>query len=601
MNINLFMGLNIKKSSALPVSDLQISKFAKAGEPAYDKFKEIMSDIKKHELSENNSSIKATSSEPKVKDSRNSAYIDKIADKNEVNEKVKLKNTESKSLSAKQLKKMDEKLFEFASFLMMVNSSGEQKPDNLTIGIKDGQVIASLGDEEIVINSAFFDSLAANLTANLEQLMKGMSAYFESGSPAEQGSWKGSMTLKDALSEAIFDALNKTSGSQEIPGGSTTGETGESLQQVASGEELLVLQPEIITLAEEQGLGNSLQEIQPEVIELVGEASESLVNASNSIVDNSLTDASKSSNVKKDGRVVALEQALGRLLKQLDIPGDMIDSKIESIIGSLEQDSEELELGKKNFLNLAKKITVELSQLSKKFTVNLEELIAKLETGQTQGKFGLNGHLAKSLRNSEVFDIYADKVLKPFVFQPTVDPAISSSGAVSTNPVTGNTAVNLADVIMQISSRIISKDSPVIRQLEIMLKPESLGTIRIKVEAAGDGVNIKIQTQYSHTEEIISSNLDMLKNNLSEKGVLLKDLSVFMDLNTGASGKSFEGFSGFGDALNQSNSPKQHPEEGQFAKNRAFEDSNKAGEAENTDNDALSNEDNNTYGVDIVA
>ncbi len=601
MNINIFMGSNVKKSSLMPVSDLQISKFAKAGEPAYDKFKEIMSDIKKHELSENNNSIKATSSGPKVKDSRNSADTDKIADKNEVHEKVKLKNTESKSLSAKQLKKMDEKLFEFASFLILVNSSGEQKPDNLTIGIKDGKVIASLGDEEIVINSAFFDSLAANLTANLEQLMKGMAAYFEIGNPAEQGNWKGSMTLKDALSEAIFDALNKTSGSQEIQGGSATGETGESLQQVASGEELLVLQPEIITLAEEQGLGNSLQEIQPEVIELVGEASESLVNASNTIVDNSLTDASKSSNVKKDGRIVALEQALGRLLKQLDIPGDMIDSKIESIIGSLDQDSEELELGKKNFLNLAKIITVELSQLSKKFTVNLEELIAKLETGQTQGKFGLNGHLAKSLRNSEVFDIYADKVLKPFVFQPTVDPAISSSGAVSTNPVTGNTAVNLADVIMQISSRIISKDSPVIRQLEIMLKPESLGTIRIKVEAAGDGVNIKIQTQYSHTEEIISSNLDMLKNNLSEKGVLLKDLSVFMDLNTGASGKSFEGFSGFGDALNQSNSPKQHPEEGQLAKNRNFEDSNKAGEAENTDIDALSNEVNNKYGVDIVA
>ena len=38
MNINLFMGLNIKKSNPLPVPDAQISKLTKIGEPAYDKF-----------------------------------------------------------------------------------------------------------------------------------------------------------------------------------------------------------------------------------------------------------------------------------------------------------------------------------------------------------------------------------------------------------------------------------------------------------------------------------------------------------------------------------------------------------------------------------
>ncbi len=154
---------------------------------------------------------------------------------------------------------------------------------------------------------------------------------------------------------------------------------------------------------------------------------------------------------------------------------------------------------------------------------------------------------------------------------------------------------------MQISSKIAAKDGPVIRQLEIMLKPESLGAIRIKVEAAGDGVNIKIQTQYSHTEEIISSNLDMLKNNLSEKGVLLKDLSVFMDLNTGKEEKSFEGFSGFGNEFNRGNSPKQHPEADAIIKNNTFKDLSETGATGNTDIDALSDEYKDTYGVDIIA
>ncbi len=50
MNVNLFMGLNVKKSCPLPVADAQISKAAKNNEPVYDKFKEIMGNIKKMEL-----------------------------------------------------------------------------------------------------------------------------------------------------------------------------------------------------------------------------------------------------------------------------------------------------------------------------------------------------------------------------------------------------------------------------------------------------------------------------------------------------------------------------------------------------------------------
>ncbi len=87
------------------------------------------------------------------------------------------------------------------------------------------------------------------------------------------------------------------------------------------------------------------------------------------------------SNANQNGRISSLEQAINRLFNQLDIPEDLIDAKIASIIGGLKPDSEELEFKKQDFLNLAKKITVELSRLSKIFTVNLEEIITKIQTG----------------------------------------------------------------------------------------------------------------------------------------------------------------------------------------------------------------------------
>ena len=579
MNINLFMGLNIKKSCPLPAQDAQTLKIAKNNEPAYDKFKEIMSDIKKQKLEEKNENIKTLAIDRGV--------------------------TESKSLSIKRLKNIDEKLYEFLSFIILANSSGEQKIDNLTIRINDGQVIAAAGDKETVIDSSFFNSLAENITTSIDLLLKKISGSFAnsgitetnevSAGSAEANELGSSKTIKDVLIEAVFNALGKTSVNHKIQGG-LLGSTNAVLLHEPAGAEQANAEIREIALTETPDPEVSLQAAQLEkgIKQPVQTSGQSVID------DASLVEAGKNSNVRKDGRIISLERALGRLFKQLDVPEGLIDSNIDSIIGSLKQDSEELELGKKNFLNLAKKITVELSQLSKKFTLNLEELIARLETVPS-GKFELNSHLVKSLRNTEVIEFYSDKFLKPFVSQPVADPGISNSGAVSNNPVIEKTVVNLADVIMQISSRIITKDGPVLRQLEIMLKPESLGVIRIKVEAAGDGVNIKIQTQYSHTEEIISSNLDMLKNNLSEKGVLLKDLSVFIDLNTGTKEKSFEGFSGFGNEFNRGNSPKQHTETDAIIKNNTFKDLSETGKTGNTEIDALNDEYKDKYGVDIVA
>jgi hypothetical protein len=594
MNINLFMGLNTKKAGPLSNADSQIFKSAKNNELVYDKFKEIMSSIKKHESAENYESIKPPIGDPDITQTNGCASVNDAVEKSKVNESMKSEGHESKSLSIKRLKNIDKKLSELVSFIILANSSGEQKLDNLTIRINDGQLIAADGNKEIIIDSSFFDCLSANITASLDQYLNNVAVYLEDGAAAEtvqpgslakSGEEISSITLNDVLIEAMFDALNKTLGENGIQGG-TPGKTGLVLGQEHAGTtDLDAAGTGESGFVEIPGLGNGLEGIkQP------GQSS------GQPITDKvSLTEANENSDEGKDGRFISLKQALNRLFKQLDIPLDLIDLKIDSIVGGIKPESEEFKLGKKDFLSLAKKITLELSQLSKNLTVNLEELIPKLETGLT-GKFELNSHLAKSLRNSEAFESYAEKLLKPFVFQAVQEGGVINSGGVNSNPAIEKTSVNLADVIMQISSRIINKDGPVIRQLEIMLKPESLGAIRIKVEAAGDGVSIKIQTQYSHTEEIISSNLDMLKNNLSEKGVLLKDLSVFMDLNTGTSGKSFEGFSGFGEALKQGGNPKLYTEADSFEK-----DSNEAAITENSGADALSDEYNNAYGVDIVA
>ncbi len=185
--------------------------------------------LKRWNWQQNSKKTENPAAYPEVSEINDCTGADEALEKNEVNEIIKFDNAESKSLSLRRLKNIDEKLYELISFIILANAPDVEKLDNLTIRINDGQVIAAAGDKEIVINSSFFGSLGENIAASLEQFMKSISAYFEDGM-TQSGELNSNKTVKDVLTDAIFNALSKNSGSREIPGG-PPGKTGEPLQQ----------------------------------------------------------------------------------------------------------------------------------------------------------------------------------------------------------------------------------------------------------------------------------------------------------------------------------------------------------------------------------
>lgn len=109
MNVSFFMGLNVKKSCPLPAADAQISKAAKNNEPVYDKFKEIMSNIKDKELAENIKRIKNQACYTEKSEINDCAGAEEALENTKTNEKMKFDIAESKSISLKRLRNIDER------------------------------------------------------------------------------------------------------------------------------------------------------------------------------------------------------------------------------------------------------------------------------------------------------------------------------------------------------------------------------------------------------------------------------------------------------------------------------------------------------------
>lgn len=101
------------------------------------------------------------------------------------------------------------------------------------------------------------------------------------------------------------------------------------------------------------------------------------------------------------------------------------------------------------------------------------------------------------------------------------------------------------EIALQITRHIDSDIGDRVKEIEVRLSPESLGTIKIRVLSQDNKVDIFIKTHYSHTNEIINESIDSLRNNLIEKGLEIKELSVSADpndFNGRDNGKNFQAY-----------------------------------------------------------
>jgi hypothetical protein len=99
----------------------------------------------------------------------------------------------------------------------------------------------------------------------------------------------------------------------------------------------------------------------------------------------------------------------------------------------------------------------------------------------------------------------------------------------STNKVSSYSRIE--DVAYQITRRINIKEGEALKEIELKLEPESLGTINIRVTSMDNRVNVQIKTCSADTNEIINDSISILKSNLIEKGMDVRELSVSVDSN----------------------------------------------------------------------
>lgn len=102
-------------------------------------------------------------------------------------------------------------------------------------------------------------------------------------------------------------------------------------------------------------------------------------------------------------------------------------------------------------------------------------------------------------------------------------------------------AYTKTDVAYQISGKINIKEGETLREIELKLEPESLGTIKIKIASQDNKINVWIKSNLLHTNEIIHESISILKNNLIEKGMEIGEISISVDPNGSGGEKGSQG------------------------------------------------------------
>lgn len=88
--------------------------------------------------------------------------------------------------------------------------------------------------------------------------------------------------------------------------------------------------------------------------------------------------------------------------------------------------------------------------------------------------------------------------------------------------------VNSNNIMTQISSQINKVSLNGLNEIKIQLMPENLGKLSLKISTTDNIVSAKIIAESIQIKEIIESNLNQLRDSLSEKGISISNVEVFV-------------------------------------------------------------------------
>jgi len=229
------------------------------------------------------------------------------------------------------------------------------------------------------------------------------------------------------------------------------------------------------------------------------------------------------------------------LLKQMGLNSDEITKIIEKSIKNSDDKNKIKELIlNKDFSTLKKLVS------SEKFNIN------------SSGKSDFQG-MFQAVNKNAVSDTFANKFQSEMIL-PTNSvldsspvPSVQSSGSMNGTSVGSGTngytqMANISKeipidtkltettpkaffektVVDQIVSKVSFKVTGGQEEIKIRLEPPSLGSLQLKVSVEGKIVNAAIVADNNITKEIIQSNLQQLKDSMTEQGLKLDDISVLV-------------------------------------------------------------------------
>lgn len=464
-----------------------------------------------------------------------------------------------------KLKIVNRKLYEFVSLLLLMNVNKDINPDSLKIEVNDKKIVLSGAGLDIVLDekslSSFTERILNGLESSIDKLIPEISSSsaVSTENPDSAKVEKANINLKDVFASLILDTVKKV-----ISSDLSTENAAESETIAFNHIENIEAEAGTNSTVQEDGLSAQSPSVSEEI--------------------NMTTDIN---SVKTE----SLEQVIKKLLYEMEADKEIGDIKIK-VLNRTESDTTNIGAEKTKLVNFIKKFTSDFTGIAKHLVRDISKIINYTNVREVPQVTSSN-HIIRPIRNAGFFDLGKAEFFNAASMQPVQEIKPQTIGGTEEFQI-ADPSINPADIISRISSGIFDENAQLVKEVQIMLKPESLGVIKIKIETVENGVSIKIQTQYSHTEEIISSNLQMLKNSLSENGVSLKDLIVLSDLNLNS--KDSTGWSGFGNFMQ--NSPGPVFSEGTMTSNANQQNYNLSGEAQLPEDSLGSYQ--NPYHVDIV-
>lgn len=128
---------------------------------------------------------------------------------------------------------------------------------------------------------------------------------------------------------------------------------------------------------------------------------------------------------------------------------------------------------------------------------------------------------------ADITDVSANSVLQNN-FAKTLDSAQSQVQTATQTNTTTHTAKELSDneILSQINSKLSNLKDEGTTKISMVLKPENLGKINLELVNSKEGLTAQITTNNQQVKEMLDKTIDTLKDNLSNQGVNVNNVTV---------------------------------------------------------------------------